>query len=125
MELHKLDIYTQEAIIQRMVETQTYNKIDNLDTDDKNCLLHTISDFEKEIEEAFNENSPFSMINWFQAYVLSPEFAELNRDKQKANFAQFEHLRFLFKQIDSFMQDHRLGGYNYENDILTRHLKAI
>lgn len=124
MDLQNLNIYTKDAIIQRMVETQTYNKIDKLDINDKNCLLHTISDFDKELAETFNENSPFSLINWFQAYVLSPEFAELNREKQKANLAQFEHLRFLFNQIESFMQDHKLGSHNYENEVLTHHLKA-
>lgn len=124
MDLHNLNIYTKDAIIQRMAETRTYNKIDKLETEDKNCLLHMISDFDIELAETFNENSPFSMINWFQAYVLSPEFAELNREKQKANFTQFEHLRFIFTQIESFMQDHKLGSHNYENEVLTHHLKT-
>ena len=124
MDLHNLNIYTEDTIIHRTVETQTYNKINNLNADVKNCLLHTLSDFEKEVAETTNENSPYSMIKWFQAYVLSPEFAELSREKQKANFNQFEHLRFLFKQIEDFMQDHKLGSYNYENDILSQHLQA-
>lgn len=121
----RLEMMTREEIHKELLECQDYRKIQRLDEEHKNSMLELLCDYDTDLSNAINTNSSKSIYVWFQSYVASPEFAELDRIDKIESLKQFETLRMIFSQIESFMQTHSLGDYNSDYHLRDSYLDRM
>ncbi|MGN7758903.1 hypothetical protein ACTJIV_15630 [Chryseobacterium sp. 22532] len=87
-------------------------KIPKIETLKKDDLINLLTNYSADIWMALFEIS--GMQSWFDIYLLSPEFQELDRDRQKKTLELFRKLRYVLEGVDDFMDENQLGEYNSE-----------
>lgn len=92
------------------ITKNTYDRIREIDRKELDNLIELISDFGNDVNHAITQRG-FYISDWFRAYLLSPEFQKIERDRQLEIFEHFENIKFLLEELNSFNSKHGIGAY--------------
>lgn len=87
-------------------------KIKKIESSKKDQLINILTEFNPEINKALCSN--LCIQEWFDIYILSPEFQKIDRDRQKETLTLFRDIKFVLEEIKDFMIENKIGEYNSE-----------
>lgn len=89
-----------------------YEKLQQLGDQPQRELIFNLFSSEINYDDLLGDIN--GVMEWYEIYLLSPEFQKLDRERQKETFIKFKNIDYLLRTLDKFEIDNKLNGYNYE-----------